>query len=449
MKDLTVGNELKAITLFSLPLLLGNIFQQLYNIVDSVVVGQFIGSHALAAVGQSFPIIFIFISLIMGFTMAANILLAQFYGARQIEQVKKVIHTTIIILFWCGIVISVLGYITTPWTLRIIHTPPEIYSSAVEYLQIIFIGMLFTFGYNGYAALLRGFGDSKTPLYGLIISTILNIILDLLFVAVFHWGVKGAAWATIISQGVAMFWLIAYAQIKIKEMQVNFFKLRFDKAICSDSIKLGLPSGIQQALVGAGLTAMTSIVNTFGADAAAAYAAVGKLDSFAVMPAINIGMAISSFTGQNLGAKKTDRVRRGLRSSLFLGCIAVGISVLIILTFASFFLRIFGVNDEALKIGLSYLKIVAPGYILQSTMFIVGGVIRGAGDTLFAMISTLLAMWLVRVPLAYALSPHLSYNGVWLAIVIGFAIGCAANILYYFFGPWRKRAEKILRMGER
>ena len=294
--------------------------------------------------------------------------------------------------------------------------------------------------------MLRGFGDSMTPLYALIISTIINIGLDCLFVIVFKWGIAGAAIATIIAQFISCFWLIFYCRIKYKDFRVNFFKLRFDKTICIQSVKMGFPSGIQQALVGGGFMALLSIVNTFGTQTAAAYSAAGKLDGFIVMPALNIGVALSSFTGQNIGAGRLDRVKKGLRASLFLGLGITITATTAIVIFGKAVMFLFVNNPEVIELGARYLIIVAPAYFFNTITFTLNGVIRGAGETVFPMISTLLAMWVFRVPAAAVLSRYLGSDGIWLAVSVGSAAGFLLTLFYYCSGKWKKKTAEILNL---
>lgn len=444
MKDLTQGNELKQIAFFSIPMLLGNVFQQLYNVVDSIVVGKTIGDHALAAVGMSFPILFIFLSLILGFAMACNILVAQFFGAKKIENIGKVVQTSLLILFWAGLVACCLGIFFAPYILAVMRTPQDVFPEALSYLKIMFLGFVFVFVYNGITAMLRGLGDSITPLYSLIISTVMNIILDCVFVIGFKWGTAGAGYATLISQIFACVWLVFYSRRKYEYFRVNYFKLKFDKQICIDSIKMGLPSGIQQALVGGGFMAMSSVVNGFGTSVAAAFSAVGKLDGFIIMPALNISAALSSFTGQNLGAGKKERVKRGLAASFLLGLSITLFGVFLLLFFGKFFISLFVDNGDVISIGARYFQIAAASYFFTAITFIVMGSIRGAGETVFPMISTLLAMWIFRVPAAVFLSQYWGTDGIWFSFNIGSGAGLMLTVIYYFTGVWQRKADKIV-----
>lgn len=432
MKDLTKGHEAKLLVLFTLPMLLGNVFQQLYNIVDSMVVGNWIGKQALAAVGQSFPVIFVSVALVMGFGMASNILIARYFGAKNLERVKAVMDTTITIMVVFSLITAVTGFFVSPLILRLMGTPLDVFEGANLYLKIIFAGMPAMFGYNALGAIQRGLGDSKTPLYSLIISTIVNIGLDLLFVIAFGWGIAGVAIATVISQVVSLIWTVVYLKKGNPYLEINLFALKFDKAIFMDILKLGFPSGLQQGLVGAGLMALVGIVNQFGTNPAAAYAAASKLDAFAVMPAMNLSMALSTFTGQNLGAGKNDRVHRGLGWGLLLGLLIIGVISVALFFFGNLAVALFTKDPDVIRIGFEYLKIVSFAYIFQTVMFVFGGVVRGAGEVIFPLLMTILAMWVVRIPLALFLAPRMGTTGIWWAISSGFLVGMTGMIVYYF-----------------
>lgn len=447
MKNLTEGSEAKVLILFSLPMLLGNLLQQLYNVVDTIVVGKYVSEKALSAVGQAFPIVVVFLSLIMGFTLASNILIAQFLGAKKVENVRKTVQTTILTIFWFGIFMSIVGFFLTPQILSIMRVPADVMEIAERYLRITFAGVIFLFLYNGFTAMLRGLGDSKSPLYVLAVSTILNIILDLVFVVVFKMGVDGAAYATVISQAVSAVLLILIACKEHEILRFSVFKLHFDKDIFIKSLRLGLPSGIQQSLVGAGFMTLTSLVNNFGSVTSASFVAACKLDAFATMPSFNIGLALASFVGQNIGANKMERVKNGLHSALAIGVSITAIFTIFVMVFAKAVLHLFLSSEVYLAGGMLYIYLVAPSYIIQATMFIVNGVIRGAGDTFFSMIATLLTMWGFRIPIAIFLSSFLGVKGVYLSIGIGFLIGTTISFSYYLSGKWLKKAKKLLGEG--
>jgi putative MATE family efflux protein len=304
----------------------------------------------------------------------------------------------------------------------------------------MFSGMVFLFGYNTVSAFLRGIGDSKNPLYFLIIATVVNILLDLLFVLVFRWGVAGAAWATVIAQGVSFVVGIVYLQRSPYEfLHIKVKQLRFDWEIFRSMLRIGLPSGIQQSLVSLGFVALTRIVNPFGTNVIAGYTAATRLDSFAVMPAMNLAMAISTFVGQNLGAKKPNRVKKGIIYALIIGG---GISLFmsgIMLLFRGGLIGIFTKDPAVVAVGSEYLLIVSTFYIIFSSMFVIGGVLRGAGDTIAQMIITLVALWAVRIPLSAVLSSMIGSSGIWWGIPAGWAIGFIASLIYYLTGRWKRK----------
>ncbi len=442
MKDLSQGNEGKLIFRFAIPMLLGNLFQQLYNVVDTIIVGKFIGNEALAAVGTSFPIIFMLISFIMGITMGFTIIISQYFGAKDMGRVNRAINTLYIFVFFASIIVSVSGTLLSGWIFRLVDLPEQIIPQAKLFLIIYFSGLIFVFGYNGTSAILRGLGDSKTPLYFLIGSVSLNILLDLLFVLGFGWGIGGVAFATVLSQAFAFLSQILYLNRYHSFLKFSFRDLKFDRLIFNQGIRIGLPTGFQQTFVAAGMLALYWIVNQYGVAANAAYSAAGRIDMLAGMPAMSFSAALSTFVGQNLGANRPERVKRGLRDTFLMTTgIAVTIS-LVTVFFGRYLMMIFSNDPEVIELGRIYLQTIAPFYILFTTMFIVSGVLRGAGDTFIPMIFTLLSLWAVRVPAAYLLSsvPEIGLHGVFWSIPIGWFIGVVLSTLYYFSGRWKRKA---------
>lgn len=439
MKDLTVGKESKLILQFATPMLLGNVFQQLYNIVDSIIIGNFIGKEALAAVGASFPIIFSLISLLIGFATGATIIISQYFGAKKMEDVRRTIDTLYIVMFVSSIILSVVGVLLSGPIFRLIQLPEEIFPDAKLYLSIYVSGLIFFFGFNGTAAILRGLGDSKTPLYFLIVSTVTNIGFDLLFVVVFHWGVAGVAVATIISQGGAFLTAILYLNKTHPVVGISLRKMVFDRAIFKQSVRIGLPSGLQQTFVSLGLLALVWIVNLFGTNVIAAYSVVLRIDSLAAMPAMNFAAALSTFVGQNLGAGKPERVKAGLLATLAMTSVISVSITLVAIFFAGDLIGIFTNDAEVIDIGVKYLVIVSSFYILFSTLFVLNGVMRGAGDTLVPMFITLFALWIVRIPTSYFLSQEIGETGIWWAIPIGWFLGTILSYFYYLTGRWKKK----------
>ncbi len=437
MKDFTEGKVGKTLIDFSVPLVAGNIFQNLYNVVDSIIVGNYIGKEALGAVGASFPIIFALISMVIGVGSGASAVVSQYFGARQYENVKKTIDT--IFLFFLGVsfVVSIVGIALSKPIFLLLNLPDEILPGATSYLQIYLIGTFFFFGFSGISSILRGLGDAKTPLYFMIFATVTNIALDLLFVVVFEWGIEGAAIATVISHTLTFLGAVLWLNKKHPLINLYFRKYAFDKAIFRSCLRIGLPTGFQQSFVAFGMMAILGIVNSFGANAVAAYTAATRIDSFAKMPAMAFSQALASFTGQNLGAFKEKRALQGLSSTLIYSLsYCVLISVIVIL-FGSSIMKLFTPDADVIKIGQDYLVIVSSFYLLFAIMFTVMGFLRGAGATLIPMINTFAALYLIRIPVAWFLSSKIGVNGIWWSEPAGWLIGMAVLILYFFSGKWK------------
>ena len=439
MKNLTEGNSGSLIFKFAVPMLIGNVFQQLYNIVDSIVVGRYVGKEALAAVGASFPLIFMLISFVVGVAMGTTILISQYFGAKDLKMVKRSIDTMYIFLFFASIIVTLLGITLSGPIFRLINLPEDVMPQAIAYFNVYLAGMIFFFGFNGISSVLRGLGDSKTPLYFLVIATVMNVVLDLLFVAVFKWGVAGAAWATVISQAGAFFSGVIYLNRTHEVVKLNSLKLVFDKAIFWKSLKIGLPTGLQQTFVSMGMLAITRIVNGFGTDVIAAYSAAGRLDSLAGMPAMNFGAALSTFVGQNLGANKPERVKQGLRATFMMSGALALITSLFVIIFRHQLMHLFTDDAAVISIGAEYLVIVSSFYIFFSTMFVIGGVMRGAGDTIIPMFITLFALWGIRIPAAWIMSHYFGVDGIWWSIPVAWFIGMTLSYLYYLKGNWKKK----------
>ncbi|MFC2101062.1 MATE family efflux transporter [Bacteroidota bacterium] len=440
MKDLTEGKESRLILQFATPMLLGNVFQQLYNIVDSIIVGNYIGKEALAAVGASFPIIFMLISFVIGIASGSTIIISQYFGAKNIKNVIRTIDTMYIFMFFAAIFVSVLGILFSGLIFKLINIPEDVYPLAKTYLNIYLVGIVLFFGFNGTSAILRGLGDSKTPLYFLIASTLANIGFDLLFVVVFKWGIAGAAYATILSQGGAFVTAILYLNRTHKIINLSWRKLVFDREIFRKSLKIGLPSGFQQTFVSLGILALFWIVNYYGTNTIAAFSVASRIDSFAAMPAMNFAAALSTFVGQNIGANKIDRVKYGLRATFIMTSIVSLTATIVAILFAKPLMGMFTTDQEVIEIGATYLTIVSSFYILFSTMFVIGGVLRGAGDTLVPMFITLFALWVIRIPASYYLSKGIGVTGIWWGVPTGWFVGIVLSYIYYKTGKWKTKA---------
>jgi putative MATE family efflux protein len=377
--------------------------------------------------------------MVIGFATGATIIISQYFGAKKMHEVRLTIDTLYIVLFLASIVITILGLLLSKPIFQLIQLPDDVMPDAVTYLNVYMSGMVFFFGFNGTAAILRGLGDSKTPLYFMIISTIANILLDLLFVLVFKWGVAGVAFATIVSQAGAFITAIFYLNRTHEIVKLSLSKLFFDKKIFRQSLRIGIPTGFQQTIVSLGMIAVVWIVNLFGTDVIAAFSVVMRIDSLASLPAMNFAAALSTFVGQNLGANKADRVKAGLIATLkFTSIISVGITVIAIL-FSRQLMSVFTNDQAVIEIGVKYLIIVSSFYIIFSTMFVLNGVMRGAGDTLITMFITLFALWFVRIPASYLLSQAMGETGIWWAIPIGWFLGMSLTYGYYLSGRWKTK----------
>jgi putative MATE family efflux protein len=439
MKNLTEGNSGSLIFRFAIPMLIGNVFQQSYSIVDSIVVGRYVGKEALAAVGASFPLIFMLISFVVGVAMGTTIIISQYYGAKDMKMVQRAIETMYIFLFIASIIVTILGISLSGPIFRLINLPEAVMPQAITYFNVYLTGMIFFFGFNGISSVLRGLGDSKTPLYFLVISTVMNMILVLLFVAVFKWGVAGAAWATVIAQAGGFFTGIIYLNRTHEVVKLNSLKLVFDRAIFKKSLMIGLPTGLQQTFVSMGMLAVTRIVNGFGTDAIAAYSVAGRIDSLAGMPAMNFGAALSTFVGQNLGANKPGRVKQGFKATFMMSGALALFTSLVVIIFRQQLMHLFTDDTAVIAIGAEYLVIVSSFYIFFSTMFVIGGVMRGAGDTLIPMFITLFALWVIRIPAAVIMSRYFGVDGIWWSIPVAWFIGMSLSYLYYLKGNWKKK----------
>lgn len=438
MKDLTTGHEGKSILLFTLPMLIGALFQQLYNTADSIIVGQFIGKNAMAAVSGANPIMFLLTSLLMGITLGFSILIAQYYGSKNMDKVRKTIDTTYVFVFVSSIIITIVGILICEPILKLMNTPEDIMASSRTYLIIIFIGTIFSAGYNSIAAILRGLGDSKNPLYFLIIATVLNILLDAVFIIYMKMGVEGAALATIISQACSFIFSVIYLNRSHKILNIRVHNIQFSKGIFKKGLKLGIPSAIQQMLFSFGNIALQSLVNSFGADAMAAFGAGLRIESFISLPIMNLGSAVSTFVAQNKGAKKPIRIKNGIRYSVYMSIIiAITVAILFAL-FSEQFILMFNSDAEVLRIGTRYLNTIGPFFIFISISFMLTSAIKGSGNAIFPLISSIVSLWIARLPGSYFFSSLIGVDGIWIGIPLGWLIGFIITLVYYKKANWNK-----------
>lgn len=438
---MTEGVIWKELLLFSIPLLLGNLFQQFYNAVDSIVVGNFIGAQALAAVGSSAPVINLLISFFMGLAVGAGVIISRYYGARNTEDLQKAVHTSMALTIIIGIVMTFVGVALSPYILRWIGTPDDVMADSVLFLRIYFMGSLSILIYNMGSGILRAVGDSKTPLYFLMASSLINVALDLLFVGVLKIGIAGAGWATFIAQTISAI-LVLLVLVKTKgEHKVILRKIKFHSHMLYEIVRIGLPSGFQNAIVSFSNVIVQSNINAFGSLAMAGCGSYTKIDGFATLPVITYSMALTTFTGQNMGANKFDRVKKGAKTGILMSVITTICITILLLLLGPHILRIFNDDKTVIHYGLYMMKILAPGYIFLAISQALNGIIRGAGITTIPMIVMvtcwcgLRMLWILSaVPIAHNIGVvFLGWPITWLASAIWLFI-------YYKRGTWMTRS---------
>lgn len=437
--DLTEGKVWKVIVRFALPLLVGNLLQQFYNITDSIIVGQFLGKEALAAVSASFFIYYFIISLVIGVGSGTTVVISQLFGAKQYQKVQLAFSSFFIFMLVGGIILSIAGIIFAEPVFRLTNTPEEVIPQAVAYFRIYIGGTFLFVTFNSIISILRGVGESVRPMLFILITTVLNIAFDLLFILVFKWGIEGAARATVVSQGIGMCIALAYVNNTHPLLSIKKQDMLFDWKLFKESLKIGLPTSVQQCAIALGLIALLGIVNSFGTNTLTAYGAAGKIDTIITQAILTLSGALAAFCGQNIGAGRLDRVKKGVRFTMYTN-IALGL-----LTFAAVYLfgnemmRIFTKDIDVVAIGKEYLLIIGGFFIVHGALNVYNGALRGAGDTLFPMITSLICLWLIRIPLAYYLSSWLGRNGIWWAIGISITIGLIVTFVYYKIGFWKRR----------
>ncbi|HHV79514.1 MAG TPA: MATE family efflux transporter [Firmicutes bacterium] len=449
--DFTTGSIPLHLLRFSIPMLLGSLLQALYNTVDSIWVGKFVGTAGLGAVSVSFPIIFILIAMVTGVSIAATAIVSQYFGYGQPEMVRKAAVNTVTLLGIMGLVATLIGVGLHRWVLELMGTPKDVMVEASNYLRIFCAGLLFAFEYNGLSSIFRGVGDSRTPLAALAYATILNIVLDPLMIYGVRpfprMGIAGAAWATVISQALSCFLLILWAGNVNPAFAGIFRELKTFPDLTRATLRIGLPSGIQQSIVSLSALVVTSTVTPFGSKLVAAFGAASRLDQFASLPSLSLGMAVSALVGQNLGANKDERVKEIVKWAIGLSVLITGVITLVAVFRPTSLLALFTDDQDVLRYGSEYLGIVALSYIPFGCMIVTNGVLRGAGDTLPTAIISTLTLWLIRVPLARLLSTRygMGPRGVWIAMALSPLVGVIASGAYYATGRWKSKV--LVRRG--
>jgi len=431
--DMTQGSPARLLIGFALPLLAGNIFQQLYNTVDTWVVGNYVSNEAFSAVGTVSPIINMLIGFFMGLASGAGVVISQYYGAKQEEKVRDTVHTSVVMTLALGVILTILGILLIPFTLRLMNTPDEVFPESSAYLTIYFGGMMGLMLYNMGAGILRAVGDSKRPFYFLVVSAVLNIVLDLLFVIVFHMGVEGVAYATVLSQAVSaslvlivLFRSSSCVQLRLHDLKINPFILR-------KIIRVGIPAALQMAVTAFSNVFVQSYINFFGADCMSGWTAYTKIDQLMILPMQSLALAATTFVGQNLGINQVDRAKRGTRTAFLL---SVGLTVsvmLLVLPAAPYLVAFFNPRQEVVAFGVLFLRFLSPFYVLCCVNQVYSAALRGAGNSRIPMYLMLFSFVLFRQCYLFLMS-HFISNTV-LPIAMGYPAGwlvCSALTLLYY-----------------
>lgn len=436
--DLTVGKPRRVLMKFTLPLLLSVIFQQLYNIVDSIIAGHYIGVSALAAVGASYPITMIFMAIANGTNIGCSVVISQLFGGKRLTHMKTAVSTAILASTALALFLTGFGLLLSPALLRAIDTPSEILADAELYLNIYIGGLCFLFLYNIANGVFTALGDSKTPLIFLIFSSVGNIALDILFVTQFHMGVAGVAWATFIAQGFA-----SIAALLVLIFRLQKIKSEKPKPISGKMLvriaRIAVPSILQQSFVSVGNVFIQGLINSYGATVVAAFAAAMKLNTFTITTLCALGNGLSSYTAQNIGAENTTRVKQGFHAGVVIAlCIAVPFFVLFFF-FPAYSMQIFvdEASAEVITAGTAFLKIVAPFYFLITVKLVVDGILRGAGAMNAFMVATFSDL-ILRVVFAFVLSPVFGEQGIWYSWPIGWTVASILSMIFYATGIWKK-----------
>ncbi len=445
--DMTEGRPWEKIVAFTIPMVIGNVAQQLYSTVDSIVVGKYVGDNALAAVGSSTPILNLILVLFIGISMGAGIMVSQYYGSRDRENLSRTIGSSITLTAASSLILMVFGAALIRPILLMLNTPASILDWCADYLFILLMGISGVAYYNMFCGILRGLGDSLSALVYLLIATVINIVLDLWFVAGLNMGVSGVALATIIAQFASALLCLLKLRKMTDYFDLNLKYLLPDRRNIMTVIRLGLPSGITQAIFSLAMVVVQSLTNSFGELVIAANVIIMRVDGFAMMPNFSFGTAMTTYSGQNVGAGRMDRVRQGAKQGTL---IAAGTSAAItglILLFGPYLMGIFTDTAELISLSSGMMRILAAGYIAMAVTQSLSGVMRGAGDTMTPMWISMVTTVLIRIPLAYGISyltrtpelPFGRYECIWISLLSSWVLGAVITAFFYRLGRWTKK----------
>lgn len=439
--NMTQGNIFRQLLLYSLPLLAGNFFQQCYNTVDSIVLGNFVGKAALAAVGTTAPIINTLIGLFLGLSAGIGVVISQFYGAEEEQKVGQAVQTSVLlVLILCG-VFTVVGVVMVPFMLRLMATPADVFSQAKLYLQIYFAGVSGLMLYNLGSGILRAVGDSRRPLYFLIFSAVLNTGLDLLFVAVFHWGIAGAAVATVVAQSLSAVLVLAVLTRSSGCYQIRWRGMRLQRGILRNIFVVGVPSALQLGITSFSNVFVQSYVNRFASSCMAGWAAYQKIDAFAILPLTTLSVSATTFVGQNVGAGNWTRAKQGIRCALGVATVVTVVVLVPLMLFARPLCSLFNQEPEVLHYGVYFIRLISPFYLIANFNQIYAGALRGAGDAkipMYIMLGSFVVFRQIYLFVTYKVA------GTLLPVALGYPVGwvvCSiVLLLYYRSGKWMEHS---------
>lgn len=432
IKDLTVGKPQEVLWRFTIPMFISVIFQQMYNIADSVIAGKFAGEDALAAVGASYPITMIFMAIAVGSNIGCAVVISQLFGAKEYDRMKTAVYTTLFAASALSVVLTVAGLYGSRGLMRMIQTPENIFGDGDLYLRIYIGGFLFLFLYNVCTGIFTSLGDSRTPLYFLIGSSVGNVVLDYWFVAGLHWGVAGVAWATFIAQGVACVLALFTMAVRLRSVETRRKTVLFSWDMLRRIGMIAVPSILQQSFISIGNIFVQGLINSFGSSVIAGYSAAVKLNTFTITSFTTLGNGVSSFTAQNVGAGKRERVRQGRNAGVKLAFLIAVPFIVAFFGFGETMIRMFMGEESAvaMRTGVEFLKVVSPFYLVVAVKLVTDGVLRGTGSMMAFMVATFSDL-ILRVMLAFVLAGIWGTMGVWLSWPIGWVVGTGVSVWFY------------------
>lgn len=438
-KDLTIGKPELVLWKFAIPLFASVLFQQMYNIADSLIAGRYAGENALAAVGNSYEITLIYLAFAFGCNIGCSVIVSQLFGAKKYADMKTAVWTTFISSGILCIVLTLLGLLLGPLLLRLINTPENVFSDSLLYLNIYTAGLLFLFFYNIATGIFSAMGDSRTPFIFLAFSSVANIVMDYIFVKYYNMGVGGVAWATFICQGISCVLAIFTIFRRLSKIKTDGKVLKFSAPMFRNLARIAIPSMLQQSFVSVGNIILQSIINVYGSGVMAGYSAVIKLNNLAITSFTTLGNAMSNFTAQNIGANKLERIKKGYRGGLLLVYIICIPVITLYLLYGENLMKFFMKEEsfEAVATGVKFISIVAPLYFVVGTKLMTDGILRGAGAMKQFMAATFMDL-ILRVILAFILSGQFGSVGIWYSWPVGWILGTALSLYFYVSGSWKK-----------